>query len=96
MPNTRRRCRIPRSLRHELIAAREKLRLNRREFAGRAGFSTSFVFRVELGQGDPSYAAMRQWTDALGGGSLDLFRRPENAKDRRRRGRVAEQQTAAE
>jgi transcriptional regulator with XRE-family HTH domain len=61
----------------DLIAARERLGLSRRELGKAIGVVYPMIFRVETGQQDPSLAVMRRWVEALGPSvTLDLFRQP--------------------
>jgi transcriptional regulator with XRE-family HTH domain len=62
-----------------LIHAREARGLNRPHLAELMGVSRSYIYHVEMGQRDPSFAFMRRWLEILGeGATLDLFRLEED------------------
>jgi DNA-binding XRE family transcriptional regulator len=62
--------------RTKLIQARERLGLNRVEFAKKVGTSRVNVYRIEIGVSHPSLALMQRWVKALKlgpGVSLEMF-----------------------
>jgi transcriptional regulator with XRE-family HTH domain len=62
--------------RTELINARERLGLTRRQLAEAIGSSRPNIFRIEIGERHPSLALMQRWAAALGGVPMELFRAP--------------------
>jgi transcriptional regulator with XRE-family HTH domain len=60
--------------RQALIEAREKLGLSRPELAKKVGVARTFLWRVEIGEEDPSLSVLVKWLDALGPeASIRLF-----------------------
>jgi DNA-binding XRE family transcriptional regulator len=55
-----------------LIRAREQMGLSRPKFARLIGLSRYFVFTVEIGTRNPSFAFMQRWAEALDK-PLDIF-----------------------
>ena len=86
------------SERTTLIRARQARGFTRVQLAKALNASRHYIYHVELGQRDPSFALMRRWVELLGyGASMELFwNTPIRPDPAGRRARVKPATSAAE